>query len=113
MKNISKNINVILLVALLLNIVLAPGYSEACIFQKEEIDLTKFGVGKIIEKDKTIIKRITVVEVHETYIVYEKEGSLHDHEIERIDYIDFPDAPKGAVVVKFDKSGPVVKYYYK
>ena len=54
-----------------------------------------------------------MVEVHETYIVYEKEGSLHDHEIERIDYIDFPDAPKGAVVVKFDKSGPVVKYYYK
>ncbi|MFM9945864.1 MAG: hypothetical protein ACKVQB_11605, partial [Bacteroidia bacterium] len=48
-------------------------------------DLIALGVGRIIEKDKSVITKITLQEVNEYGIIYIKNESLHDFAIESID----------------------------
>lgn len=66
--------------------------------QQQEIDYKKLGIGKIIEKDRSIKKNIILRKIHlqtesnPGWITYIKDGSLHDLLIEKIDRIEFPEA---------------------
>lgn len=71
-------------------------------------DLKALGSGRIVEKDKTIITNIQLVEVHDYWIVYLKQGSLHDLLLERIDRIEFPDNRWDGIKVKIVDNSPVV-----
>ncbi|MGZ3867224.1 MAG: hypothetical protein ACXVC6_00935 [Bacteroidia bacterium] len=73
-------------------------------------DLKKLGVGKIFEKDEFIIKHIMLVEIKEKYIVYEKDGSLHDLPIEVIRKIEFPESIWKIIYVEFNE-GKVFYYH--
>ncbi|MGZ3862439.1 MAG: hypothetical protein ACXVPN_03015 [Bacteroidia bacterium] len=66
-------------------------------------DLKKLGAGKIFEKDEFIIKHITLIEIREKYIVYEKEGSLHDLPIEVIRKIEFPESKWKIIYIEFSE----------
>ena len=69
-------------------------------------DLSNLGTGKLIERDKTIYKKIKLVEIKELSITYEKNGSLHDFENERIRQIEFPESKWGYVVIVFTDNKP-------
>ena len=66
-------------------------------------DLKALGIGKIIEKDRSIITRITLDEVQEFGIVYIKDESLHDMAIDKIARIEFNRTKWGKVVIEFNK----------
>jgi len=48
----------------------------------------KFGTGRIMLKDRGIIKNVKIHEIHPYWIVYIKNGSLHDLMIEKIQRIE-------------------------
>ena len=48
----------------------------------------KFGTGRIMLKDRGIIKNVKIYEIHPYWIVYIKNGSLHDLMIEKIQRIE-------------------------
>ncbi len=83
--------------------------------QQEEINFQKLGKGKIIEKDHSIKKNIILKEIHlqtenkAGWIVYIKEGSLHDLLIENIDRIEFPSAETEPVKLVFENNLPLMK----
>jgi hypothetical protein len=82
--------------------------------QLNGIDYTKLGKGRIVEKDRSVRKNITLQEIHPQteekagYIVYMKDGSLHDMPIEEIDRIEFPEAEQGPVKMVFRNNTTVV-----
>jgi hypothetical protein len=78
-------------------------------FSKKQ-DLEHLGTGTIIEKDNSMIKRIKLIEVKDLSIVYLKDESLHDMEIERIKRIEFPDSHWGWIDVGFRDNKPYVIY---
>ena len=67
-------------------------------------NLAWMGTGKIFEKDNTSIKKIILQEVKDIYIVYKKDGSLHDLAKDWIDRIEFPDSKWGALVLSFPEN---------
>ena len=69
--------------------------------QKEMQLLSRLKKTKIVLKDGTIKKNCSVIEIKDYWIVYEKEGSLHDLMIEQIERIEIMDEKKQAVF--FDK----------
>jgi len=69
-------------------------------FTKSE-DLKALGVGKIFEKDNSIIKNIKILEIKEYWIVYEKNLSSHDIMMDVIRRIEFPESEWGAVKIEF------------
>ena len=64
-------------------------------------DLKLLGIGSIIEKDQRIIKNGMPYEVKEFWIVYEKKGSLHDLDMEKIDSMEFPESKWGPLKLEF------------
>lgn len=52
-------------------------------------DVKQFGSGTAYLTDKTVIKKVTIHQINENWIVYEKEGSLHDLKMEEIKSITF------------------------
>lgn len=74
-------------------------------FQNPE-DLKVLGVGRIIEKDKTIINNIRLVEVKSFWIVYLKNESLHDITMESVSRIEFKYSKWGPVKVIFRDNKP-------
>ncbi len=69
-------------------------------FTKPE-DLKALGVGKIVEKDNSIIKHIKILEIKEYWIVYEKNSSSHDIAMDVIRRIEFPKSKWGDVKLEF------------
>ena len=49
-----------------------------------KVSLEKIGLVKIITKEDGSSKNYTISEINPSYIVYEKEGCLHDLPIEKI-----------------------------
>lgn len=64
-------------------------------------DIAGLGTGKIIEMDNTIVKRITLKEIHGHWIVYIKNESLHDKHMETIRRIEFPESRWGRIKIEF------------
>lgn len=83
--------------------------------QKQEADYEKLGKGRIVEKDRSIKKNIVLQEIYlpaedkAGYVVYLKDGSLHDLPIEVIERIEFPEAEGGAVKIVFEENLPLIK----
>lgn len=64
-------------------------------------DLKSLGIGKIIRKDKSVIKNIKLNGVKEYWIVYEKNESLHDLMTEKIDRLEFVESKWGPIQIQF------------
>ena len=73
-------------------------------------DLIKMGIGKIIEKDNSIIKKITLAEIKDYWIIYLKDESLHDKAMESIKRIEFPESKWGRLKVEFPNNKPEVSF---
>lgn len=73
-------------------------------------DLKALGTGKIIEKDNCIIKNIKLIEVKEYWMVYEKNSSLHDMMMEKINRIEFRESKWGPIEISFPKNKPGITW---
>lgn len=71
-------------------------------------DLVSLGIGRIIEKDRSILKSIKLHEVKEYWIVFIKNGSIHDLLMERIDRIEFAESKWGPVKIEFPGGKPKI-----
>ena len=71
--------------------------------EREAIDILSLGNIRIVEKDGTIKKNATLKEIHSYWIIYEKDGSLHDFLISAIDRIELGN--KKGKAIYFDKKG--------
>ena len=71
-------------------------------------DLKALGIGKIIEKDNSIIKRIILCEVKEYWIVYVKDESMHDMMMEKISRIEFSESKWGPLQIIFPNNKPEI-----
>ncbi|HXB40734.1 MAG TPA: hypothetical protein VNZ49_09345 [Bacteroidia bacterium] len=71
-------------------------------------DLARLGVGKIIEKDNSIVKQIILKEVKEYWIVYLKDESMHDKYTEYIKYLEFPNSKWGKIKIEFPNNKPEI-----
>lgn len=71
-------------------------------------DLQKLGIGKIIEKDRSILKQVTLKEINGEYVVYVKNESLHDMHLGYIDHLEFPLSKWGNLTIEFANNKPVV-----
>jgi len=65
--------------------------------RKDSLLLSRLGNTRIILKDGSIKKNCNVKEINEYWIVFEKEGSLHDQLIEKIRRIEIEDGRMQAV----------------
>lgn len=63
---------------------------------------SKFGTGRIILKDRGSIKSVIIQEIHPYWVVYKKDGSLHDQLIEEIEKIEI--GREKQRVIFFDKN---------
>ena len=92
-------------ILILFAIVLMLVFSVAAQNQKPNLnrseDLNALGIGKIVEKDRSVIKNITLYEVKEYWIVFAKDGSVHDLMMEQIDRIEFNNSKWGAIKIEF------------
>ena len=72
----------------------------------DSVSIESLGKLRIIEKDGTIKKNVTLKEIHSYWIVYEKDASLHDILISSINRIEIGDKKYKAIY--FSKSGKAV-----
>ena len=82
-----------------------------CVFAQDVPPKTEkedLGVGTIVMKDHSTIKNITIHEVKEYWIVYIKNGSLHDLMMEKIERIEFPKSKLGSVKIEFHDNKPTI-----
>jgi len=66
----------------------------------------KYGPARLVLKDRSIYKRITVYEINSFWIVFLKDGSLHDVLIEKISRIQF--GKEEGPVVTFDEDNNII-----
>ena len=71
-------------------------------------DLKSLGIGRIIEEDKSTISKIMLYEVHEYWIVYMKDESLHEMSMDEIQQIEFKASKWGVVKITFPKNKTVI-----
>lgn len=69
-------------------------------------DLKALGIGRIIEKDQSILKNITLHEVKEYWVVYIKNGSIHDLLMEKIERVEFSKSKWGPIKLEFTDGKP-------
>ena len=67
------------------------------------------GKTKIYLKDGTIKVRCTIREVRKLFVLYEKDGALHDLLIERIDHLEVPD--QKFLIYFNNEKRPIIRYY--
>lgn len=65
---------------------------------------------RIVFKDGSIRKNCKVKEINDYWIVYEKDGSMHDQTIEKIRRIEIGDGTRHAVFFD-EKNKPVIRIY--
>jgi hypothetical protein len=75
---------------LLLMLFVLPCYSKNIQSPETITDFKKLGYGDLYYNKNMIIKNITIREIKDISIVYEKNGSLHDMLIENINSINYP-----------------------
>ena len=97
----------IIFIPVLLLFISAVKQQTAPDLSKKE-DLMALGIGKIFEKDNSIIKNITLNEVKEYWITYIKDKSLHDLAMEKISRIEFLQSKWGEVKMEFPDNKPKV-----
>ena len=69
--------------------------------------INKLGTARILFKDHTIKKNCTIIEIKEYWVVFMKDKSLHDAQVDKIKYIELDDQVHA---VYFDsKNKPVLK----
>ncbi len=73
-------------------------------------DLKNLGIGRIIEKDNSILKHITILEVKEYWIVFVKNESLHDMPMQSISRIEFPESKWGKLIITFSNNKPEISW---
>ncbi|MEI6574872.1 MAG: hypothetical protein WCO63_01715 [Bacteroidota bacterium] len=73
----------------------------------DKAELKELRIGKIVQKDKSILKEIILIEIKEFGIIYEKKKGLHDLFIESIDYIEFPETKWGPLRIHFIDNKPI------
>lgn len=72
------------------------------------VHVDSIGKVRIIQKDRSIKKNVMIREILSYWIVYEKDGSLHDMVISSIMRIEIGE--ERATAIYFDRSGkPIVK----
>ncbi len=86
----------------------APGYVE----RKDSALLSRLKDTRIIFKDGSIRKHCTVKQINAYWIVYEKDGSLHDLEIEKIKRIEICDGTTQAVFFDEKNKPDIGAYVY-
>lgn len=69
-------------------------------------DLKSLGIGRIVEKDRSVITRIILEEITEYAVVYIKDESLHDIAIEQISKIEFKETKWGPLKIEFPENKP-------
>ena len=84
------------------------GETDAVLSRFESFNL-EYEMGRIVLKDKNVIKKAKLHKIHPYWIVYEKYGSLHDLYIEEIRWIEI-DKEKQRRIVFDDKNKPVYKF---
>ena len=82
----------------------APGQVQ----RKDSLLLSRLRDTRIVFKDGSIRKNCKVKEINDYWIVYEKDGSLHDLMIEKISRIEIGDGTM-QVVVFDEKSKPKIR----
>jgi hypothetical protein len=75
---------------------------------KSKNDLKSLGIGRIIEKDNSIISQIGLFEVHEFWIVYSKNESLHEIRMTDISRIEFKKSKWGFIQITFNENLPII-----
>ncbi|MBI4930436.1 MAG: hypothetical protein HY841_06715 [Bacteroidetes bacterium] len=99
---------------IILSFALVFSFSSA--MQNKAPDLTKpedikaLGIGKIIEKDNSVIKNINLLEIKEYWIVYEKNSSTHDKMMDVISRIEFTESKWGPLKLEFHNNKPETHY---
>lgn len=88
----------------------AEATGTAAIQNKDSVLLSKLSKVRIVLKDGTMKKNCKVVEIKSYWIVYEKDGSLHDLMIESIERIEIQDGKMEAVFFD-DKHKPRIGSY--
>ena len=79
---------------------------EANVRTQFPIEKSYLLVAKLILKDRSIYKRITVHEINSFWIVFLKNGSLHDMLIEKIARIQYGN--EVGPIVSFNKDNKIV-----
>lgn len=77
---------------------------------KKKWPIWQLGSCIIYEKDGSEIRRALIKEIHDHWVVYEKEGSLHDIMIDKIDRIQLG-SDKSCSVYFDEKSKPYIWYH--
>ncbi len=95
-----------LILGLLLIALLSSSFQETMPDLKNKKDLKLLGSGTILEKDKTKVKHIELYEVKDFWIVYIKDGSLHNMLMENIDHLEFPESKWGPLEIGFSCNKP-------
>ena len=78
--------------------------------KSDSILLSKLGKTKIVLKDGSIKKNCRIKKIHSYWIVYEKDGALHDQQIDKIRRIEIEDGTMRAVFFD-DKNKPRIDFY--
>lgn len=95
---------------IVLSLVLIVTHSVATRAQLPDLskkeDLKALGIGRIIEKDRSILKNITLHEVKEYWVVYIKNGSIHDLLMEKIERVEFSESKWGPIKLEFTDGKP-------
>lgn len=95
---------------IVLSLVLIAAHSGAMQSQLPDLskkeDLQALGVGKIVEKDRSILKNITLHEVKDYWIAYVKNGSIHDLLTEKIERVEFSESKWGPIKLEFPDGKP-------
>lgn len=97
---------IILLLVLTVTVEVVSQSPQPDLTKKE--DLKALGVGRIVEKDRSIVKNIMLHEVNEYWIVYLKNQSVHDMMMESIDRLEFLESKWGRLTIKFQDGKPKI-----
>ena len=84
------------------------GETDSVLSRFESFNL-EYEMGRIVLKDKSVIKKAKLHKIHPYWIVYEKYSRLHDLYIEEIRWIEI-DKEKQRRIVFDDKNRPVYKF---
>ena len=78
--------------------------------KKDSVLISKLKKTRIVLKDGSIKKNCRIKEINDYWIVYEKDGVLHDQQIDKIKRIEISDGTMNAVFFD-DKNRPKIGSY--
>ncbi len=99
-----------ILLVLLFLFILESGFTRDGPNLSKKEDLKALSYGVIIEKDKTRITKITLVEVNDVAVMYIKNESMHDIAIDQIIRIEFENTKWGPLHILFQNEKPSIKF---